>query len=87
MLTLHRLRGQKSSARAAKLLRKAGVHFDQVFHNDTAKDWSDLRDSGPTLLPALTMYGACYAGLPAIKAFAKQEVEDREAVERCADES
>ena len=86
MPTLHRLRGQVSSARAAKILRKAEVHFDQVFHNNAAKDWSDLRDTGPTQLPALTMYGFCYKGLPAIKAFAKKEVKDREAAKHDTDE-
>ncbi|MFZ2414480.1 MAG: hypothetical protein WAW33_00515 [Minisyncoccia bacterium] len=50
-------------------------------------EFSGYRDEfGITTFPTLTMFGARYKGLEAIKTFAKKEVKDREAAKHDADE-
>jgi hypothetical protein len=76
-MLLYLVEGWTASDRAVAVLKTAGIKFDEIHFKDNARSWADLRELGFTLLPTLTMFGARYEGLVAIKAFANKETESK----------
>lgn len=86
-MRLYFVKGWTASDRAVEILEAAGIQFDKISVEASPSSLSGYRNEfSITRLPTLTMYGARYEGLPAIRAFVKKEMEDREAVEHGVDE-